>query len=263
MKRFFMILFALVIFASCQNPITEIPKVDTPTATTPTTETPTPNEPTTDTPTTETPTPTPEVKPYYVKNSVWENVDISTITTARSVADPSLDEALAIVAEYNDANNDNQLFLYMTDVPITEAPTVTIYYAKAIDGYYEIVQKVENADRSWFANYRQTFVSEAEGLGCVLFVDKVPETAPVIIPIIDTRTPYEKYAIYAVITATSKIYIEEHCQDAWDSVYSKETNCMYTSVDDYFNHRLAAFVQEAPFNGWTIYSGQIYVEPAE
>lgn len=243
MKKIIMLLLVLFALTGCEQATIDVP------------ETPAVAE-TTETPVTET------VKPYYVKNSVWADVNISTISPARSAA-PSVDEALEIIAEYNEENNGDQLRLYTTDVPITEAPTVDVYIAKAVDGYYEILIQVLGMERTYYVQNKQYFELDAINQGGVLFVDKVPEAVPIVVPVVDTRTPYEKYAIYAVITETGKIYLEEHCQNEWDSVYSKETNCLYTSVEDYFNHRLSAFNQEAQRSGWTIYSGCIYTEPAD
>lgn len=242
-----------LIFSGCVQPTIDVP--DSPAVETPKPDTEEPDAPV--------PNAQPVAKPYYVKNSKWEDVDISALSPSRAAraASLSVDEALEIIETYNAENNDDQLRLYTTDVPIEEAPTVDVYIAKDVDGYYEILIQVLGMERSYYVQNKQYFELDAINQGGVLFVDKVPEVVPIVVPVVDTRTPYEKYAIYAVITETGKIYLEEHCQEEWDSVYSKETNCLYTSVEDYFNHRLAAFVQEATWSGWTIYSGCIYTEP--
>ena len=71
MKKIFLIALLALFFVGCQQSTNDIPKINAPEVTTPTT-----TDPTTDT------------KPYYVKNSKWEDVDISKISTARAFLFP-------------------------------------------------------------------------------------------------------------------------------------------------------------------------------
>lgn len=248
----------MAFFVGCSQPTIETPKTDTPEVTTPAT------------------TPTTETKPYYVKNSKWEDVDISKVSTARSVTDPSVDEALAIIEAYNAENNDDQLRLYMTDVPITEAPTVDVYIAKAVDGYYVILVQVLGMERAYYAQNKQVFEQDATTQGGVLFVDKVPETVPVVVVPVDTRTRHEKYSVYMVSDKTNKIVVyngfkyEIHCDEEWDALNGTGPSLGYPTIDDYFAMRVDSFYSDLRCVGlvpgdapWRVVYGQIYVEPTD
>ncbi len=244
MKKFFLIAILAFLFVGCQQVTNELPQATDESTVIQTTD-----------------------GVRYVKNSCWNSCSLSYLTAKASsraaAAEISAADLENIVDTINEETNDDQLVVLPEDIPIEESPLVDVYIAKPVDGYYVILIQVLGMERSYYVQNKQYFEQDAINEGGVLFVDKVPETVPIVVPVVDTRTPYEKYAIYAVITETGKIYLEEHCQNEWDSVYSKETNCLYTSVEDYFNHRLAAFNQEAQWSGWTIYSGQIYTEPTE
>lgn len=194
-------------------------------------------------------------KPYYIKNSEWKEVNLADVTASRA-AEPSLDQALSIVADYNETTDDDQLVVLTDDVPIEESPDVTIFIVNEGD-YVEFVRYT--IPRTEFADRRWVYEIDAATWGGLLFVDKVPPV-PIIPP--DPRTPYEKYAIYIVITETGKIFIEEHCNETWDA-HHLEPTWGYESVDAYFDVRLRGVTQEATWSGWTIYSGCIYTEPEE
>lgn len=213
----------------------------------------------------------------YVKNSEWKACSLSYLTakTSSRAAEAEISESdlETIVKTLNSEEDDNQYFITETDTDITESPTVTIYYAKAVDGYYEIVQKVENADRAWFVGYRQTFASEAEGMGCVLFVDKVPETAP--IPVVDTRTRHEKYSLY-MINKYDKIVVyqgykyEQHIDEIWDTLSDDVKSGYNNDIDIFMKSRVDGFETDLRCVGlvpddapWRVVSGQIYTEPTE
>ena len=265
MKKIFLILIAALVFVGCSQPTSDIPE------TTPAVTSVTPETPATVTPDTA-PT-TNETKPYYVKNSKWEDVDITKVSPARAVAVPSVDEALKIIAEYNDENNGDQLRLYTTDISITEAPTVDVYIAKAVDGYYVILVKVTGMDRSYYVEKKQLFEQDAATQGGVLFVDKVPETVPVVVVPVDTRTRHEKYSIY-MINKYNKIVVygglayEKHIDEIWDPL-SDEVKAGYNNnIDNLMNWYISAFNSESVCQTyddapWRVAYGQIYTEPTE
>ena len=268
MKKIFLITLLALFFVGCKQATIETPAATTTEETTAVT-----TDDTTTATTTSATTPTTETKPYYVKNSKWEDVDISTLSTARAVADPSVDEALEIIATYNAANNDDQLRLYTTDVPITEAPTVDVYIAKAVDGYYVILVKVTGMDRSYYVEKKQLFEQDAATQGGVLFVDKVPETVPVVVVPVDTRTRHEKYSIY-MINKYNKIVVygglayEKHIDEIWDPL-SDEVKAGYNNnIDNLMNWYISAFNSESVCQTyddapWRVAYGQIYTEPTE
>jgi hypothetical protein len=276
MKKILIIFALVLILAGCKQ-VTDSISSEIPTVTTETTETTPVVAPETPAVTLPVTTPTAEVKPYYVKNSKWVDVDITKLMPAKSarsaVSEPSLDDALVIVANYNAANNDDQLRLDTTDIPITEAPDVDVYYAQAVNGYYVVIEHYI-VNRVWFSGYEANYRNEAISLGYVLFIDKVPEIVPPPPPVvIDTRTPHEKYAIY-MINKYDKIVIfegykyEQHVDEIWDSL-SDEIKAGYNNdINVLFNSRLAGFQKESNYTfpedaPWRVVSGQIYVEPVD
>ena len=254
MKKIMMLLLVLFALTSCEQATIDVPETpavaETPTVSVP--ETP-------ETPKTET------EKPYYVKNSKWEDVDIST-KVARSVT-PSVDEALEIIAEYNAETNDDQLHLYTEDVPIEESPTVDVYIVN--EGDYVVLAEYLGLDRADFVARRSDFAIDERGFGGILFVDKIPPV-PVVIP--DTRTREEKYSIY-MINKFDKIVVyggfkyEIHVDELWDSLDAKTQAGYDDNIDKLMDWYVFAFnsesvcqtYEDAP---WRVVSGQIYTEPA-
>jgi len=254
--------FCMFFVVGCSQVTSDLPTAKEAVNTTAPETTPavTPETPAVTTPAT---TPKPEIKPYYVKNSKWIDVDITTLIPAKSARSveslPSLDDALVIVANYNEANNDDQLHLDTTDIPITEAPDVVLYFSKAVDGYY-VIKEQYTITRGEYSGRDYMFRSQASAGGYVMFVDKVPETAPP--PYVDPRTPYEKYSIYCVKTSDGSIFFEEHCTETWDSNYLN-ADWGYLSVEEYFTKRLSGITTWAVGEGCTTVSGQIYTPPTK
>lgn len=268
MKKIFLIALVALIFAGCEQATIDVPEnpavAETPTPDTPTPDTPAPDPDTPDAP--------PVAKPYYVKNSKWEDVDISRIpaSAARSAraAEPSVDEALKIIAEYNAANNDDQLHLYTENVPIKEAPTVDVYIVN--EGDYVVLAEYLGLDRADFVARRADFAIDERGFGGILFVDKIPPV-PIIPP--DLRTPHEKYHIqmvnkYNKIVVYNGFRYEESCEETWASFNGTGPSIGYPTVDDYFSSRVSAYEMDIRCVGlvpedapWRVVSGQIYTEP--
>lgn len=249
MKKFFflalVVMITLMIFAGCVQPTTEPNLGNIPEEVNP-----------------EKPAPA----PYFVKNSKWELVDISTLP-ARSVA-PSLDQALEIVAEYNSEHDDDQLFLNTIDVPIEEAPTVDVYYVN--EGDYALLAKYAGIDRADFSARYSDFKLDERALGGIMFVDKVPP-APIIPP--DLRTRHEKYHIqmvnkYDKIVVYNGFRYEESCEETWDAMHGIVETFNYVSLDDYFASRVSAYEADIrgvglvpPDTPWRVVSGSIHIEP--
>jgi hypothetical protein len=249
MKKIFLIALLALFFVGCQQATNDIQKIDTPEVTTPTTL-------------------TTETKPFYVKNSKWEDVDITKVSTSRAVAVPSIDEALAIIAAYNAETNDDQLHLYTEDVPIEEAPTVDVFIVN--EGDYVVLAEYIGLDRSDFVSRRADFDIDARGFGGILFVDKIPPV-PVVIP--DTRTRHEKYSIYMVnkydkIVVYQGFKYEKHIDELWDSLTPEIQAGYDNNIDKLMDWYIFAFnsesvcqtYEDAP---WRVVSGQIYTEPVE
>lgn len=254
MKKIFFVLAVLFVFAimGCQQATgsddATVPEVTAGTTT---------DTATTTTPVSTAPTVTNDGTTLYVKNSVWDNVDLTTLPqykakqSARSVGGIfDLTLANEIVAEYNAETDGDQLVILTEDTPIEESPNVTVYFAKAVNGFYEI-HSTYIVERSYYRDHRQNIIWDAAAFDCEIFVDKVPETAPP--PYVDPRTPYEKYSLY-VVEEDGSIAFEEHCSETW-----QETD--YKSVDTYFAARLIAFTYEAYTNNRRVVSGQIYTPP--
>lgn len=210
--------------------------------------------------------PVEEVRPYYVKNSLWQDVDLM-VFASRAAAEPSLDQALIMVDNYNLNHNDDQLFLNTVDIPVEEAPDVTIFIVNEGD-YVEFARYV--IPREEFAEKRYVYEMDAAGFGGLLFVDKVPPV-PVIPP--DLRTREEKYSIYMVnkydkIVEYNGFRYEKHIDQIWDAL-DEGTKAGYTNgIDDLMDWYVKAFktdeclmvADDAP---WRVVSGQIYVEPPD
>jgi len=264
MKRYFLIIAVLFSLIGCQqatDPIDKLIPVDIPT------QEENPEEPK--------PIPTVNEKPYFVKNSKWEPVDITTLVKAsfsRSVSSlPSLNEAFIIVQKYNDSHDNDQLHLDTIDVPIEESPNVDIYYAKAVDGFY-VIKEHYNVERSYFVQYRRGYDGDVATFGYVSFIDKVPETVPEPPPVvIDTRTRHEKYALYMVnkydkIVVYDNYKYEQHIDELWDSLDAETQEGYKNDIDNLFNYRLSVFKSESVYSfyvdaPWRVVSGQIYIEP--
>lgn len=254
MKKIMMMLLVLFALTSCEQATIDVPSVEVPVVTVPET----PENPTTET-----------IRPYYVKNSVWKNVDLSAISTARAVI-PSLDQALDIVKTYNAENNDNQLFLNTVDIPLEEAPTVDVYIVN--EGDYVVLAQWIGLDRVDFTTRYADFKSDERVFGGILFVDKIP---PIPIPKVDTRTRHEKYHIqmvnkYDKIVVYNGFRYEESCEETWDSFNGTGPSIGYPTVDDYFASRVSGYETEIRGVGlvpedapWRVVSGQIYTEPVE
>lgn len=241
----FVVMITLMIFAGCSHPTTEPNLGNIPEEVNP-----------------EKPAPA----PYFVKNSKWELVDISTLP-ARSVS-LSLDQALDIVKKYNAENNDNQLFLNTIDVPIKEAPTVDVYYVN--EGDYVLLAKYTGIDRADFSARYADFKLDERALGGIMFVDKVPPV-PIIPP--DLRTREEKYALY-MINKYDKIVVyngykyEQHIDQIWDSLTDDVKAGYKNDIDKLMEARVAGFEAEIRGVGlvpsdapWRVVSGSIYIEP--
>lgn len=262
MKKIFLIALVALIFAGCEQATIDVPENPV------TVETPTPA------PDTEEPDAPPVEKPYYVKNSKWEDVDISAFSPscasrAARAASPSVDEALEIIAAYNAETNDDQLHLYTENVPIKEAPTVDVYIVN--EGDYVVLIQWLGLDRADFVARRSDFAADERGFGGILFVDKIPPV-PVIPP--DLRTPHEKYHIqmvnkYDKIVVYNGFRYEESCEETWESFNGTGPDLGYPTVDDYFASRVSGYEMDIRCVGlvpedapWRVVSGQIYTEPA-
>lgn len=216
----------------------------------------------------------------YVKNSVWNSCSLSYLTaknTSRAAsAEISASDLENIVDTLNEETNDDQLVVLTEDIPITESPLVDVYIAKAVEGYYVILIQVIGMERTYYVQNRQYFENDAATMGGVLFVDKVPETVPVVVVPVDARTRHEKYSVYMVSDKTNKIVVyngfkyEIHCDEEWDALNGTGPSLGYPTIDYYFTMRVDSFYSDLRGVGlvpddspWRVVSGQIYVEPTE
>lgn len=241
MKKLFIVLSFVLLFAGCQQPTNMTTTVK-------------------------------ESADFYVKNSAWNNVDLTTIPQySRSVGGISdLAEAQKIVAEYNAETNNDQLVILTEDIPIENAPDVTVYYVKAVGQYYDIGEQY-TVTRVYYAQYCQMYAQDAASRGYIIFVDKIHETVPVIVIPPDTRTRHEKYAIY-MINKYDKIVVyqgfkyEMHIDELWDSLDSETQEGYKNNIDNlmawyvmaYNSDAVCTTYEDAP---WRVVSGQLYTEP--
>jgi hypothetical protein len=72
--------------------------------------------------------------------------------------------------------------------------------------------------------------------GGVLYVDRVP---PPPIPIIDTRTAYEKYALYLIYTDTGIIKYEEHPETEAEYLERRAMYLLQESADGGLTYAIA------------------------
>ena len=266
-KNIFFALFVMFVLTACHQPTLE---VLTPTTIPTTPEAPmTPDEPN-----------TPTVPGYailtadgyrYVKNSKWEAVPLSDLvvkSTARA-ADTVITEGdlAAIVEKLNSSENDNQYFIETTDTDVTESPTINIYIvneANPTDGSepWSLLKSYIGWSRADFAARPDAWRMEAECLGGILFVDKIPPKPE---PIVDTRTEHEKNQLTIYSVNTGKIIYAENCLDIYDG-----TN--YASLAQCYEYRYNAYKTESEAHNvmtiyaddqWVFLAGHYYTEPAE
>lgn len=196
MKRLISVISVLFVIG-CSNPTTPADPTVTPPATTPPASVPT--------------TPKPN---RHIYNSAWQIVGEAYVAPSK---DLTSDSALADeVAAYNAAHTDDQYFLTVGDeVPIADAPPADVFVVKATT--YEVYIEIPDVPRVDLVTNRDACRLECAIYGDgVIFIDKVP---PAPIPVIDTRTDYEKYAIYLVTLPVgseqvSDILYETHTTEA-------------------------------------------------
>lgn len=181
-----------------------------------------------------------------VYNSAWEVVAEASIDAKVLDTDVALSE---YVADYNASHTDDQLFLIEGKdiVPIEQAPDVDAWIVDPAT-YIPICEYLD-WPRIDLTERRETWRMQTEAVGGILFVDRIP---PVPDPVVDTRTDYEKYALY-LVSITGSIIYEEHCTD-WESAG-------YDSIESYFYARKTAYEMTATSraDGSYVVSGIIYI----
>lgn len=205
--------------------------------------------------------PAPKAESFFVKNSLWQEVDLTKLPQYKAKAGRAvggvddLTLAVDVVKQYNAETDGDQLVILTEDIPIEESPNVTVYFAKAVDGFYEI-HSTYIVERSYYVKIADRAVYDAASFGCVIFVDKVPAVAPP--PYVDPRTPYEKYSLYLIKVSTGEIIYEEHCDETW-------TLCDSKDLDTYFTMMKYAYESQARGMGsdYASISGQIYTPPGK
>ena len=152
-----------------------------------------------------------------VVNSLWQVVKTVPYTSSRAVDTDVLTE----VALYNATHTDDQQFVYedvapaiedspLADVFIVNAKTHEVYleysdnYADKIDGTHGPKQL-----RTWLVENKAGWALEAQMLGGVLYIDRIPDLVP---EAPDLRSLDEKYIIYA-LDSTGHIVYTTHCYD--------------------------------------------------
>lgn len=177
-----------------------------------------------------------------VYNSAWQIVKEEPLA---GKAITSTDALALEVAAYNAANTDDQWFLVEgAAIPIELAPDIDIYIVDRVT--HEVV--IQNLD--WpRIQYEENIAGWRYDAACygVLYIDNVPPPPPIII---DTRTDYEKYALY-VVAPNGSIIFEDHCDGGLGGM----------SLEEYHYIRRRAFVTECQINaalGWYLIEGRLY-----
>jgi hypothetical protein len=187
--------------------------------------------------------PTAQTKPNrHIYNSAWQIVGQAYVAT--NAKDLTSDAALADqVAAYNAAHDDDQYFLVNgEEVPIADAPPANLFVVKATT--YELCAEIDNVPRIDLVTNRESCRLQCQMYGdAIMFVDKVP---PAPIPVIDTRTDYEKYAIYLVLNP-------DGIESADDILYETHTTA------DLYLPTLGSYNQQAQMTpGSYVVTGRIY-----
>jgi hypothetical protein len=269
MKRNLFAFIVIAIFlASCAvpNDVTTDAKTETTTA-----EETTPNTATSQTGTTDSVAIQTTDGIRYVKNSLWKNCSLEYLVAkkaGRSVtAEISAGDLQNIVDGLNATENDNQYFVEETDTDITESPTINVYIvneANPTDGSepWSILGQYLDWPRSDYAARPQAFKDQAEILGGILYVDKIPPKPE---PVIDTRTEHEKNQLTIYSANTGKIIYSENCLDEYDGTnFASLAQCYemryyaYSSTTE--DHNIMTIYKD---DQWVFIAGHYYTEPAE
>lgn len=195
---------------------------------------------------------------YYIYDSTWTEVSADELAlklASKSIGAKALapraisqDAAAEAVAEYNASTTDDQLYLMDEETPIEEAPLADVYIGK--DGV--ILASFLQIARADFRDRRAAYELEAQMYGGTLYVDQIPPAPPV-----DTRTDYEKYALYLYYKADGSIYYQTHCED-WEAEG-------FASIQARYAERYNACQLEVQMQGESVLGmvyGQIYTPPA-
>ena len=226
---------------------------------------------------TSTTTPTVTTETKYVKNSRWNVVRTAPVAVTASRISKSdiatVDDLKSWVADHNSSTTTDQYFLLDSDVPASSGPTAYVwmvdpntYERKTICG---VLYDGIAVDRALVDGRYDAWSADAKSVNGVLYVDNEPPAYTP--PAADTRTDYEKYAIYAIVKETKKIVIdpnsnfkyETHCEDY-------DPSWMLSGKDQYFITRIRSFQNDVDDHNykdknttWYVLSGAIYVEPTE
>ena len=183
----------------------------------------------------------------YVVNSAWELVRVESVYSSRGIYYGSLE---ASVIEYNETHPDDQQTILDAPPDIADSPTVDAYIVNAAT--HEIIDEYIDWPRADLTERRDQWRAQTASYGAaVLYVDHIPPAPEIII---DTRSDFEKYALY-LVAADGSILFEEHCADSDIGDYA--------SVQAYYDRRLRTFELQARSDGGGEYvvAGSLYPPP--
>lgn len=190
-----------------------------------------------------------------VYNSAWKVVKADELAQgSRSIE--SLDAIQAEIDAHNSTVTDDQWFLTTGEpVPIDQAPLIDIYIVSTTTR--DIVQQSLDNPRIQYEENIAGWRYETAYRGGILYIDNIPPPPPVVI---DTRTDYEKYALYVVdddldgapdVESVADIVFEDHCEDRLPG----------QTIEQYYEIRRNAFINEVQTHtveGWRLVEGKIY-----
>jgi hypothetical protein len=226
MKRFIFLTFVLFIVLGCSSPVPPAPD-------------PVPAVPAAIIPAATIPAPP---KPNrHMHNSLWDIVGEAYIYSSRDLTsnDAMVQEMLA----HNAAFIDDQWFIIEgDDIPIEEAPNATVYVVdRTTYKQYTVLLDIPRVDLA--ANKQACHLQCAIYGDAIMFIDKVP---PPPAQVVDTRTDFEKYAIYLVTPSVDGI------ERVGDIQYEFHT------TPEMFNSTLGSANLQSRLTGGEVISGRIY-----
>lgn len=203
------------------------------------------------------PVQTPTQQVAWVYNSKWDLVDTSSLGRSAVEADIA-----AYVESYNATHTTNHLFIMPEETPVSQSPyakvaivdaytnkpKMHIRNGKLVEYKHDDIPRWQLQNEDWEWRWEQEILAVGGG---VLYIDVDPPAE--IPPIIDTRTDYEKYAIYVVEPTDGTIIGEEHCNETWP-----ECDRATVTLDQWFELRVRCWTGDYGWQGKKIITGKIY-----
>ena len=253
MKRFILVIFAACLVIGCKTPSSP-DTVDTDTVT----QTVTPSTP--DSPAVTPATPATVTKPVFVRDVEWKVLYSYDLVSARSIE--STDGVKEMVEEHNAGTTVDPWYLDTENTPIENAPKChiqTVYTDNGEKLVDELVDRVNAAyEVAWQLRWLQEQSTHDQRPMAVYVDSDVPTfTAAPVVPVIDPRTPYEKYSFYILNDSGIPIFVEHITEE---NGYTVDGVVQTNFCDSRMATLLANWRSEFPDAAGCV-SGKIYTDP--